>query len=599
VSALFAALSSGILLVPAVRAIALRRGLVAHPRMDRWHRKPTALLGGLAIWSAVLAGIAPIAPLDNGLLALLGAATFLFAVGVLDDFLEIRPSTKLVAQIVAAAIAVGAGFKLTFFQHDLLNLAASFFWIVAVTNAVNLLDNMDGLAAGVVLIAAAYLGWSYAGSEDLARSGMTLALVGALAAFLVFNFNPASIFMGDSGSMFIGFLLAALSLKPREASSVLSLVAVPAVTLLVPILDTALVSVTRLARGRSVAEGGRDHTSHRLVQLGLSEREAVSLLWLLAVIAGACAVLTERYSYRVGLALLPLIIVGFGLLGIYLSSLSFVSHPLGEETAEKKGFVRLALELSFKRRILEVLLDLVLIVACYSLAYQLRFEFDVPGPFWDRFIESLPLVVACTMATFLYLGVYSGVWTFISTEDLLRYVRACGLAVLSSLAAVIVLYRFEGYPRSVLPLYGMLLYLGVAGTRVSFRLMDDTLHRRRPGRNVLIAGAGSGGEIAVREVLRNEALGLRVIGFVDDDPMKYGRRIHGYPVLGATADLERIYGRASFEEVLVSSSKFSDRSLDRIRTFCGARSLPVRFFRIELWAEEGIRREGRRIGLRG
>ena len=182
---------------------------------------------------------------------------------------------------------------------------------------------MDGLAAGIVMIAAGYVGWGHAGSSD---SVLAVALAGSLGAFLLFNFNPASIFMGDSGSMFIGYTLAGLSLARDDASNIVSFIAVPAATLLVPILDTSLVTVTRLARGRSIAEGGRDHASHRLVMLGLSEREAVGVLWFLAIVAGAAANFTKAYSYQLGLGLLPVIIIGFGLLGIYLSRLSFVEE---------------------------------------------------------------------------------------------------------------------------------------------------------------------------------------------------------------------------------------------------------------------------------
>jgi len=433
-----------------------------------------------------------------------------------------------------------------------------------------------------VMIAAGYIGWMHAGTSDAI---LAAALAGSLAAFLLFNFNPASIFMGDSGSMLIGYTLACLSLARDDASNIVSFIAVPAATLLVPILDTSLVTATRLVRGRSIAEGGRDHASHRLVMLGLSEREAVGVLWFLALVAGAVANFTKAYSYELGIGLLPVIIIGFGLLGIYLSRLSFVDECEAEQ--HKNGYVQLALDISYKRRVLEVLLDFVLIVACYYLAYGLRFEFLLPRGMFAHFAKSLPIVVAMTMLAFFYEGVYRGVWTYLSTEDLKKYVRACALAVLLTVLSIVLLHRFEGYPRSVFAIYGLLMFVGVGGTRVSFRLMDEALQRRRPGLPVLIVGAGSGGEIAVRELLRNTALERKVVGFADDDRLKHGRRIHGYPVLGGTADLEDVCELVAFQEVVIATRKLSPIATERLQRFSETRGVPLRHFRVELLDEAG------------
>ena len=582
---LIIAFAAGLVLVPAMRSIARGRGVVAQPRADRWHRAPTALLGGVAIWAAVLAGLAGVrwpdaqAALRDPVWRLLLGGTLLCLVGALDDLIDVKPATKVVAQLVAAAIAVRAGYQVHCFGQPILDLGASFFWIVAITNAVNLLDNMDGLAAGVVLIGAGYVGWTHAGAFQAGGTALALALVGSLAAFLAFNRNPASIFMGDSGSMFIGYALASLALGRAHPSTVLSFVAVPAATLLVPILDTTLVAATRLLRGRSIAEGGRDHASHRLVMLGLSEREAVGVLWLLAVIAGASAIVTQHLSYRLGIGLLPVLILGFGLLGVYLSRLSFVedgSAPRGT------GFGPLALELTYKRRVLEVLLDFVLVVGCWYVAFGLHGDFRFPAATWARFQGTLPLVVASTMVAFFAHGVYRGVWTYVGVEDLLKYLRACATAVGLAIAAILLVAGRAACSGSVLAIFGMLMALGVGGTRLSFRLMDEALGRRRPGRPVLVVGAGSGGDLAVRELLRNRDLARRVVGFVDDDPLKHGRLIHGYPVLGGTEALERLWAARRFEEILVSPRTMHPEGLARLRTFSERHAVPLCFSRIEL-----------------
>lgn len=580
-----ASFAAGLLLVPVMRTVAWRLEWIAAPKSDRWHSRPTALMGGVAIWAAVVCGMAVAALLaaEGGRAwGILLGASVLCALGAVDDRIHVKPATKVVAQLVAAAIVISFGYQTRFFGSQVLNIAASFFWIVAITNAVNLLDNMDGLAAGVVAIAAAYLGWTHLGAAEPSASALAFSLIGALGAFLIFNFNPASIFMGDSGSMFIGFLLAVLSLSTAEASNVLSFVAVPAVTLLVPILDTTLVTVTRILRGRSIAEGGRDHTSHRLVRLGLSEREAVAVLWFLAVVAGAAASVTRRYSLALGLGILPIIIVGFGLLGIYLSRLSLVDEAASADAPATHGYVRLALDFSYKRRVFEVFLDFVLIVACYYLAYGLRFDFDFTAFTRHRFYESLPLVVAATLVAFFHQGVYRGVWSHVGTSDLLKYLGASTLATALALGATAVVFRFESLSRSVFVIYGLLMFVSLGGTRLSFRVMDEALDRRRPGRRALIVGAGVAGEIASRELLRNAQLGLRLIGFADDDALMHGRRIHGYPVLGGTDELERLHDDTAFEEIVISTRKVSSEALGHVRAFSAKHSVPLRFFRIEL-----------------
>jgi len=576
---------SGLVFVRAVRSLAWRFEWIAVPKSDRWHARPTALMGGVAIWGAIGCGMTM--SIAAGLVgrewSVFIAASMLCALGAIDDRIRIKPATKVVAQLVAASIVIAFGYQTRLFGEPVLNLAASFFWIVAITNAVNLLDNMDGLAAGVVLIAAVYLGFIQGDASGPVAAALCFSLVGALAAFLVYNFNPASIFMGDSGSMLIGFLLAVLSLSTAEASNVLSFVAVPTVLLLVPILDTTLVTVTRILRGRSIAEGGRDHTSHRLVKLGLSEREAVAALWFLAVVAGASASVTRRYSLALGLGILPVIIVGFGLLGVYLARLSFVDDEAATNGAViPKRQASLAFELSYRRRAIEVLLDFVLIVACYYIAYGLRFEFDFEAFQRHRFYDSLPMVVAAGLPAFFYQGVYRGVWRYAGMSDVPKYLSASLLATLLGLAGSAVAFRFEAFSRSVFVIYGLLLFFALAGTRLSFRMMDEALDRRRPGRGVLLVGAGNGGETAVRALAGDAGAGLRIVGFADDDGRLHGRRVHGYRVLGGTDDLPRLHRDYGFEEIVVSDPKLPAEALERVRSFADGNAIRLQFLHVRL-----------------
>ena len=245
--------------------------------------------------------------------------TFLFVLGLFDDFIHIKPQAKLVGQILVASLITFLGFRLHWFTSLTVDTMVTMAWIVGITNAFNLLDNMDGLCAGIALIAAVFLSFLFWGVMPEA-SLVAMVLAGSLAAFLVYNFNPASIFMGDCGSLVIGFMLAVLSLYLSETQSTLvfSNFVVPVMLLLVAIFDTTLVTFIRLLSGRKASVGGRDHTSHRLVLMGFSEKRAVLSLYGIGSIAGFAAVFVSRSDTLTSPVVIIPVIVAILLMGIYL-----------------------------------------------------------------------------------------------------------------------------------------------------------------------------------------------------------------------------------------------------------------------------------------
>jgi UDP-GlcNAc:undecaprenyl-phosphate GlcNAc-1-phosphate transferase len=267
-------------ITPAFRLLSQRLGQVARPQEDRWHSQSTALFGGLAIALVTLAGGLMI-PGAGQIAILIVSGALIAGFGFLDDVLSLKPSTKLIAQIIIASILLFFGFRLHWMQSMLGDAMLTVFWIVGVTNAFDLLDNMDGLCAGTAIIAGVFMLMGVVGGAGVTPDGLYLAtLIGATAGFLVYNFYPASIFMGDTGSLFLGLNLAAMALvdKPRTgaATGLLPIVAGPVLPLLLPIFDTTLVTAMRMLSGRNPSRGGRDHTSHRLVAVGLSEPRAWS-----------------------------------------------------------------------------------------------------------------------------------------------------------------------------------------------------------------------------------------------------------------------------------------------------------------------------------
>jgi UDP-GlcNAc:undecaprenyl-phosphate GlcNAc-1-phosphate transferase len=313
-----------LVLTPLVRTAARHLGIVARPRQDRWHRKPTAMLGGIAIYLAFIAGALVLAPDLSDAASILLAGTVLFLTGLVDDLIQIKPLVKLAAQLGAAAAMIFAGLSLEWTAYPVVNGAVTVFWLVGITNAVNLLDNMDGLAGGTSLVSCCFLTVIFLLNGQAEAALLPALLAGAVLGFLVFNFNPASIFMGDCGSMLLGFTLGTLPLLNHYECSPQAPVALltPVLVLLTPIFDTCLVTVTRKLAGRPVSQGGRDHTSHRLVALGLSERGAVVALYACAVLSGLLALTIRSLKTELVLLLVPglaLLVLG---VGFYLGKVS-------------------------------------------------------------------------------------------------------------------------------------------------------------------------------------------------------------------------------------------------------------------------------------
>ena len=285
------ALTFSIVATPLARRVALRVGVVAVPRTRDSHAAPVPLLGGAAIYVGFMAALLLLGDRAyiRELVAILVGATLVSLFGLADDHWGLRAVTKLGGQALAALVLLLGGTQIQLFPQEELNWALTVVWVVGITNAINFLDNMDGLSGGIATVAAAFF-LLLAGMNEPRQvlvGAMAAALLGACVGFLRYNLNPATIFMGDTGSLFIGFILAALAIKLRFPSNVpLVTWMVPLCVLAVPIFDTCLVCTARLRRGvNPFTTAGKDHLSHRLHALGLTRREAVLTCYL---IAGAC-----------------------------------------------------------------------------------------------------------------------------------------------------------------------------------------------------------------------------------------------------------------------------------------------------------------------
>lgn len=297
---------------PLIRRLALRLGLVDHPGARKLQTSPVPLLGGVVLFGAFIAAIL-IFGNKYGLremIAILIGASLMSFLGLWDDRRGLSPWLKLVGQFLAASILVIADVRVGTFHIEWLDTALTLGWVVVITNAMNLLDNMDGLSGGVGAIAAVFFLLLAAMNGQYLVGSLSAALLGACLGFLAYNFNPARIFMGDAGSLFLGFVLAATAIKLRFPDG-LQIVTwmVPVMILGLPLLDTGLVIVSRLRRGLNpLTTPGRDHLSHRLVALGWTRREAVLVCYLACTGLGVLALFVTQASivegYAVGAALL-------------------------------------------------------------------------------------------------------------------------------------------------------------------------------------------------------------------------------------------------------------------------------------------------------
>jgi UDP-GlcNAc:undecaprenyl-phosphate GlcNAc-1-phosphate transferase len=473
--ALLLSLAFAVALVPVARLVAIRIDVVARPRADRWHRTVVPLLGGVAIGLATLA-TSLIFGLATSLPAVLFAAMAMFLMGLVDDILSLRPATKLVAQIGAAATLVYFGFQLNWVESRLLDSVLTMVWLVGLTNAFNLLDNMDGLCAGIALIVAVMLltGFWTGVSRDNAVAEMTLlaALAGAALGFLVYNFPPASIFMGDSGSLLFGFTLAALTLGHEgvraSRSDVLSVIVGPAFVLLIPIFDTTLVTVARLLSGRSPAMGGRDHSSHRLVAIGLTERNAVLVLWALASVGGGIGILLRNISPDWSLLVGGIYLVGMCAFAVYLARVRvYEDLPPGQVT----DITFLNASFLNRRRVVEVLVDTSLIGASYYIATSLVFR-DPEGYLRNAevFYQSLPVIVTTQLVAFFGRGLYRGIWQPFVRRDVNKVLE--GVLAGTAIAQIFLIAYYGGFAVSwkVILLQALLLSAAVIVSRLIGRL---------------------------------------------------------------------------------------------------------------------------------
>jgi len=334
--AFFVALIVAYGFTPLARQIAFKVKLLDYPNSKKSHVHPTPLLGGLSLYVAFFAGVFFTTQSNNCMYGILIGGTILLVLGMLDDKLGMMPQMKLSGQILVALIAYKSGIKVATVEDYYLSMFFTVFWIVGITNAFNLLDNLNGLSAGIAGIASVFFGVMALQNSQTYVAILSFALAGACFGFLKHNFPKAKIFMGDSGSMFLGFTLACIAvLGSWETDKITLSLSLPILVLGYPIFDTTLVTILRIVEGRSIFLGGKDHSSHILASTGYKKKRAVLVIYLICILLGLTAFTVSALPLFIGVPVALFTAAMMAGFGIYLGRVRLKSAKLRRKNGQK------------------------------------------------------------------------------------------------------------------------------------------------------------------------------------------------------------------------------------------------------------------------
>lgn len=598
-----------LLITPAVIRLAHIVGAIDRPGARKAHSAPTPRLGGVAVSVAfgisllLLMAFDPVLrfPLWTAgrpgiMLALALIAVVLL--GVWDDIRELRAKQKFLVQLILSSIVYLAGFHVSGitdpFGDGKLDLGAfdyivTVLWIVGVTNAVNLIDGLDGLASGVSAIALLTMVPITIMHEDAGTAVVAMVLAGAVLGFLRYNFNPARVFLGDSGSLFLGFMLAILSLQSSTKSTTAFAILVPIVALGLPIMDTLLSMLRRLLRSISPSSGtsggkqwwnsmfvpDRGHIHHQLLARGFSHRHAVLVLYLVSCILGAGAFFITIANNAD--AVFVLTVVGIALV-VGVRQLRYQEISL----LQNGTFLPLFDSHIVNRNVFQVFLDIVFIIVSFGAAHMID-----DGANHTRVLDP-DLVTTVAITSFIQFLVFWAMGTYRFT--LRQFSLADGLSIsktvlvaagLSAAVFALLPLKIPHVTLTTLVLDFYLLLTLTVGSRFSFRVLSHIFRKNREGgRNVLIYGADKNGVFALQRILDSEVEIISPAGFLDDRPSVEGKNLNGYPVFGGHWKLERLVSRRRIKEVLLSGDDIKPEVYRRLTKKARELGLSIRRFNV-------------------
>ena len=558
------------ILVPWVKKLAPSLGLVDEPDERRIHKVPIPRCGGIAVFLAThialliaffgpWQNLAGIIQLKEWMFILVGSLALLL-VGMFDDRYDMRAWFKLLGQLGVAAFMFFGGFTFEAFLgiklHIVVNLGLTLFWFTLLINAFNLIDGMDGACAGLGLIASAGLVGMLLSLHQPTDAMVLVALAGACLGFLRYNFHPASIFLGDCGSMFIGFMLAAVALKANVKQSLMVALLVPLLAVGVPAFDVILAVWRRTAR--KFISGSRedgivtkvfgpdlDHIHHKLMRSGMTQRKAAVMMYVTAIFICVIALgATFMQSNRMAILMIGMIVV-LHLMVRQIAKIELwtTTQVVLQGVHRPKGLISMVVGIAWD-------------LSCLLFATYMTFEI-ILGKNFD--LMHLGVCVAIPFSTIYFYSVYKTVWTRSRVSQLI-------VLALQFLAGEILTYVALLWASDLdhfellkgLGLHAMIAGIGIVGGRASFRAARDMSAWLRCNTEnesdlkTLVLGAGENAILYLRQASfeDQQKASRRVIGLIDDNPALYHKVVYGYQVLGNFSEIESIIEERGVDELI-------------------------------------------------
>jgi len=614
--------SAGISLAitPLVRFLALKKKILDFPSSRKVHSKPIPLLGGVPIFLAfnltlmmgVLLGNEHLAGyLKDRWVEIFVSQILILALGIYDDIKQLEPKVKFLGQVLIGLLMVAFGFDIhsiaspfsgKVIQLGLFSIPITIIWLVGITNALNLVDGLDGLAAGTSVIVCATIFAVSFFQQNIGVALVTLILAGSILGFLRYNFYPAKIFLGDSGSLYLGFMLASLSVQGSSKEATLVAVLAPILALGLPIMDTLLSMIRRFLKsinmvdfpsrngklkvlffkGFSMFEADKDHVHHRILKLGFSHRNTVIILYGLCGFLCAMALLSTAVINLSAVAFLVAILLVF-LIGV--RSLKYQEFKILEN-----GLLLPLFDIPvFNKRVFHGFFDFCAICLSFYLSFLLVFH-AFGGEQKGLFIKTLPFVLLFKIMLFQISGIYKSSWAYASLEDVMKILKAVLLSCFGTVLWLEFLFGAKAFGGIVFYLTDFYLLLTlIMSSRFSYRVISSFYNKNASYRNqkILIYGAGYRGSTLLKEIRHNGTYAFKPVGFIDDDAKKKGTSLQGCPILGSYEDLEKIVGKSEVSEIIVSTPKIKNDRIKVLTEFCKQKGIILRQFEFRFYEFPG------------
>lgn len=602
-----------ILLTPKVKKLAFKIGAIDKPSNRKVHAQAIPRLGGLAIFISFLVPVLGYLLIfdraslfTSEFITIFIGAFVIVGVGIFDDTKGARVILKFAAQFGIAIMLTQTGFIIKEISHPfggvidlgILGYPITILWVAGIINAINLSDGLDGLAGGIsliVLIAMTAISFSMG---RYVEAIIAIALVGSIFGFLRYNFHPAEIFMGDTGSLFLGYMLAVISIKGSMVSSTTVSILIPLIALGLPIFDTLFSMVRRLAENKGPFAADKGHIHHKILAMGFSHKQTVLVLYWICSIFGAIAFMMTAAQSK---AIAGFILVSYIVVYILLRHLGYISyivnrrHTIAKRTREEKykqkykastgrpGFIKLLRRLRAGVVIMDIL---IASVSFYGALFLVESpDLNILG-ILNEYYTLLILGTVFFLGSNIIGGCYRHLWKYTEFSEIGKYIQALSIAVLG-------FYFFSSYlvvqptlELNFFLVFWLLLFTGVLFTRISYNFYYNFTKKEvtssKKGQRVVIYGAGDSGEMLLNMITKFDDLNYRPIGFIDDDPEKKNLEISRYRILGNVNELAEVLRKNPFEKIIVSTGHIEETRDTALRYFCNLNNISISRFRIDI-----------------